>query len=441
MDNFLLCTLMNEYSPANPPSPTPSDMLERKNRRLVARVLRAFFFAIALYIAYRFGVDQGRNTLSTFSAGSPASLSASSFLGKNDQAKPVDFDLFWKVWDILKEKYVDRSTLDAQQLFYGAIDGMLAATGDPYTTFFDPKEQKEFAEDLSGKFGGIGAEMGIRDEVLTVVAPLDGTPAERAGLLANDKILKINGEDSSGFSLEESVSKIRGDKGTEVKLLIYRNGEEAPREVPIVRDIINVKSVKLTFREDGIPVLKVSLFGDDTDTEFAKAVADIISKNPKGLVVDLRNNPGGLLDKAVVMASAMLPAGSTVVIEEDGKGEQKRERARGGDKLSQIPTMILINEGSASASEILAGALKDNRANVTLVGKKSFGKGSVQVVIPTSKDTSVKITVARWLTPKGNQINEQGIMPDVDVDISADDIKNGRDPQLDRAIEDLLKSI
>lgn len=432
---------MNEHPPTASQPPASLETLERKNRRLVARLLRIFFFSIAIYIAYRFGVDQGRNTLSTFSGSTSSSFNATNFLNKGDQPKPVDFDLFWKVWDILKEKYVDRGNLDAQQLFYGAIDGMLAATGDPYTTFFDPREQKEFTEDLSGKFGGIGAEMGIRDEILTVVAPLDGTPAERAGLLPNDKILKIDGADSSGLSLEESVSKIRGDKGTEVKLLMYRNGEDAPREITLVRDIINVKSVKLTFRDDGIPVLKVSLFGDDTAKEFATAFADIVAKNPKGLVVDLRNNPGGLLDTAIVMASAMLPAGSTVVIEENGKGEQKRERARGGDKLSQIPTVILINEGSASASEIVAGALKDNRANITLVGKKSFGKGSVQVVIPTSKDTSVKITIARWLTPKGNQINEQGIKPDVEVDISADDIKNERDPQMDRAIEELRKSM
>lgn len=430
---------MNKYSPIASPDPVSSEVMERKNRRLVTRVLRIFFFAIALYIAYGFGVDQGRNTLSTFSGSGSSSLNAANFLNKDGEAKPIDFDLFWKVWDILKEKYVDRGDLDAQQLFYGAIDGMLAATGDPYTTFFDPKEQKEFTEDLSGKFGGIGAEMGIRDEVLTVIAPLDDTPAQRGGLLPNDKVLKINGEDSSNFSLEESVSRIRGDKGTEVKLLIFRTGEDAPREVAIIRDIINVKSIKLTFREDEIPVLRVSLFGDDTAKDFSAAVTEIVAKNPKGLVIDLRNNPGGLLDTAVVMASAMLPSGSTVVIEENGKGDQKRERARGGDKLSQIPTMILINEGSASASEILAGALKDNRVNVILVGKKSFGKGSVQELIPTGKDTSVKITIARWLTPKGNQINEQGINPDIEVDISADDIKNERDPQMDRAIEELKK--
>lgn len=414
-----------------------AEMLERKNRRLVGRIIRIFLLSLALYFAYQFGVDHGRRELSSSPDGRSFSPSETMFSNTESKDANIDFSLFWKVWDILRDKYVDRSKLDAQELFYGAIDGMLAATGDPYTTFFDPKEQKEFNEDISGKFEGIGAEMGIRDDILTVIAPLEGTPAERAGLRPNDKILKIDGELSSNYKLEEAVSKIRGPKGTEVKLTIYRSGEEESREVSVARDVINVKSVKLTFRDDGIAVLRVSRFGDDTESEFRKAVLEIAGKETKGIVLDLRSNPGGLLDAAVDMASLLLPFGDVVVIEENGKGERREEKARGGDRLSGIPTVVLIDEGSASASEILAGALRENRNNVTLIGKKSYGKGSVQELIPAGKTMSVKITIARWLTPKGNQINKQGISPDTEVGITADDITNNRDPQMDKAIEQL----
>ncbi len=426
---------MNESFPQTPDIQEPADSMERKNRRLVGRIIRIFFLAVVIYVSYRFGVDQGRSELTADPNQDPIAPNEAIFFNTEQKDSTVDFALFWKVWDILKEKYVDQDELDAKQLFYGAIDGMLAATGDPYTTFFDPQEQKEFNEDISGKFGGIGAEMGIRDEVLTIIAPLDDTPAQRAGLLPNDKILNIDGETSTNFSLEEAVSRIRGDKGTEVKLTIYRSGEEESREVTIVRDIINVKSIKLTFRDDGIAVLRVSRFGDDTEREFRAAVSEIVAKNPSGMILDLRSNPGGLLDTAVEMASAMLPVGKTVVIEENADGERREEKARGGDKLSGLKTIVLIDEGSASASEILAGALRENRDNVTLVGKKSYGKGSVQEVVPTSRDTSVKITIARWLTPDGHQIHEQGISPDVEIGITADDLQNDRDPQMDKAVE------
>jgi carboxyl-terminal processing protease len=413
------------------------EALERKNRRLVGRIVKIFLLSLVLYFSYQIGVDQGRNELSASPDDRSFSPTEAMFSNTDSKDANIDFSLFWKVWDILKDKYVDRSNLDAKELFYGAIDGMLAATGDPYTTFFDPKEQKEFTEDISGKFEGIGAEMGLRDEILMIIAPLDGTPAERAGLRPNDKVLKIDGEPSTGYTLEEAVSKIRGPKGTEVKLTIYRSGEEESREIFVFRDVINVKSVKLTLRDDGIAILRVSRFGDDTEREFRDAVSEIVRVGSKGLVLDLRSNPGGLLDAAVDMASAMLPFGKVVVIEENGKGERREEKARGGDRLSGVSTVILIDEGSASASEILAGALRENRDNVTLIGKKSYGKGSVQELISVGKTMAVKITVARWLTPQGHQINEQGISPDEEVGITIDDITNDRDPQMDKAIERL----
>ncbi len=421
------------------PTPDPANM-ERSNRRLVTKVLGVFFVCAAMYGSYLFGLDRG--SIGTGSnASSVLSPSSAVFSNTANQENTIDFSLFWKVWNILKDKYVDRGNLDAKKLFYGSIKGMLAATGDPYTTFFDPEEQKSFNEDMSGKFQGIGAEMGMRDDILTVIAPLDGTPAEKAGLRPNDKVLKIDGEKTTGMALEQAVGKIRGQKGTEVKLTIYRSGELESREIPVIRDVINVKSVKLDVRDDGIAVLRVSKFGDDTDSEFHVAVSQLKTKPPKGIILDLRSNPGGLLDAAVSMASLMIPSGKTVVWEENGKGEKKAENTLGGDVLSDIPTIVLIDEGSASASEILAGALREDRTNVSLVGKKSYGKGSVQELIPVGADMSVKVTIARWLTPNGNQINEKGISPDTEVGITIDDIKAGNDPQKDKAIELMLKLI
>jgi carboxyl-terminal processing protease len=433
---------MNENMPlAAGESPEPlherwpdPEVIERKNRRLVRNVLMVFFMFAALFVAYQFGVEHGKSAGNNENSG-VLSPSNTVFSNTSSQEKTIDFSLFWKVWNVLKDKYVDRGTLDAKKLFYGSIKGMLAATGDPYTTFFDPEEQKSFNEDMSGKFEGIGAEMGMRDDILTIIAPLDDAPAQKAGLRPNDRVLKIDGETTTSLGLEAAVSKIRGQKGTEVKLTIYREGEDESREVSVIRDVINVKSVKTTFRDDGITVIRVSRFGDSTDKEFRDAVTATVKRGPKAVILDLRSNPGGLLDAAVSMASLMIPSGQTVVWEENGKGDRKAEKTEGGDVLSGVKTVVLIDEGSASASEILAGALREDRDNVTLVGNKSYGKGSVQELIPVGTDMSVKVTVARWLTPKGNQINEKGISPDTEIGITIDDIKNDRDPQMDKAIE------
>jgi carboxyl-terminal processing protease len=292
---------------------------------------------------------------------------------------------------------------------------------------------------MSGTFDGIGAEMGIKDDILTIVAPLEGMPAEKAGLMAGDKIFKINGENAADFSIEEAVAKIRGPRGSEVTLSIFHKGDLEAHDVIVKRDTILVKSVRFEMKDDNIAYIRVSRFGEDTENEFKQAVQQAADKKAKSIILDLRNNPGGYLESAVNMGSFMIPFGKTVVIEENGAGVRHETTARGGDVLSSLSTVVLINEGSASASEILAGALRDDRNNVTLVGKKSFGKGSVQEFIPASKDTSVKITVAHWLTPSGKQINKVGISPDQEVDLTLDDLKNNRDPQLDTAIEVLKK--
>lgn len=417
--------------PQNPETPG-----RERGYRLFKRALVFFLCAFLVFVAYHSGYERGQQAPSKAQKGSEV-LSPDNALIINTQSpdKTVDFALFWKVWALLTEKYVDGGALDARKLFYGAIDGMLAATGDPYTTFFDPQENKEFQEDVSGVFEGIGAEMGVKDEVLTIIAPLEGMPAAKAGLMAGDRVLEINGESTSTLSLEEAVNRIRGKKGSEVRLTILREGDKETRSITIQRDVIFVKSVRAETKDGNIAYIRVSRFGEDTQAAFRKAVRQALDERRQGLILDLRNNPGGFLETSIEMASLMLPPGKIIVMEEDSKGERKEIKSRGGDLISSMETIVLINEGSASASEILAGALRDNRANVTLVGKKTFGKGSVQELIPVGSDTSVKITVARWLTPAGQQINNVGINPDIAIDLSRDDLDNKRDPQLDKALE------
>lgn len=422
-----------EITPPSQPLP------EREaGHRMFKKSFSTLFVVFLFVLTFWGGYDRGRMAQSNED---PAFLSPEDAIILNKESKDVtiDFSLFWKAWAILKDRYVEKSTLDARELLYGAIDGMLGATGDPYTTFFSPTENQEFTEELSGTFEGIGAEMGMRDDIITIIAPLEGAPAEKAGLLPGDKIVKIDGIVSSGYSLDDAVKKIRGPKGTEVKLTIFREGEEEARDITIRRDVILVKSVRFEMKEGNIAYIRVSRFGDDTEAAFEAAVKETLKSKATGLILDLRSNPGGFLETAVSMGSLMLTAGQVVVIEEDGEGTKMELKARGGDVLSGLPTVVLLNEGSASASEILAGALRDNRDNVILIGKKSFGKGSVQQVVPLNKDMAVKITVARWLTPGGEQIHNVGITPDIEIGITADDRENKRDPQLDRALEEVKK--
>jgi len=413
---------------------------EKVNRKLFNRFLIIFLFIILVALSFWSGYKKGRGEGNNFQDKSVPLSQANAInkypAGKND----VDFSLYWRVWDLLKEKYVDKNSLDAQKLMYNSIQGMLKATGDPYSDFFDPEQSNDFSQDLLGSFEGIGAELGVKDKILTVIAPLDGSPAQKAGLLAGDKIIKIGDKISSDLGIDEAVNQIRGKKGTEVKLTILRNGENDTREITIVRNVIVVKSVKLEFKPDDIAYLKISKFGDTTSNEFNDAVKQIISKGAKDIILDLRNNPGGYLNASVEIASKMIPKGQLVVSEEDNAGKKDSLYTTGGDKLSSIPTVVLINEGSASAAEILAGALRDDQ-KITLIGKKSFGKGSVQELIKLPQSSSVKITVAKWMTPNGDYIMEKGINPDIEVDLTSDDYNNNRDPQLDKAIEVIKEKI
>lgn len=404
--------------------------LQRKKQSFAS----IFFVAFLIALAYVIGVERGQmegssNEASTFS------LPTSSIFSPAKNSDHPDMSVFWKTWDILHERFVDREHLDTTTLLYGAIKGMLAATDDPYTTFFDPEENKSFQEDIAGSFEGIGAEIGMKNKILTVVAPLDDSPAQKAGIRSGDMIVKIDDESTAEMNIDEAVKKMRGPKGTDVKLTIFRDGEKETRDITIHRGTISVKSVKLDWKGDDIAVVKINQFGEETVDEFAAAVKDIRSRPTRGIVIDLRDDPGGLLDAAVDIGSLMIPKGKPVVLEEDSKKNRETLSTRGGDVLSGIPTVVLINEGSASAAEILSAALRENRDNVTLIGKKSFGKGSVQELVSISKSTSLKVTVARWLTPNGEQINKAGIKPDIEVDRTSDDFEAGRDPQMDKALE------
>lgn len=359
-----------------------------------------------------------------------------------EKGKPqeVDFSLFWETWAELEDKFADKSKIDKQEMVYGAIDGMVKSLGDPYTAFMDPKETERFNTDISGSFEGIGAEIGIRNNMATIIAPLPGTPAEKAGLRSGDKVLKVGDAITADLTLDEVVDLIRGPKGTAVKLTIMRGDSSAPEAIEITRGKIDVPSLRSEMGDDKIGIIHFYQFSEDANKEFKKAANEIISGGAKGLIIDLRNNPGGYLNSSVDIASLFVEKGKIVVSEEYADGSKTDHKAEGGDILNRFPTVVLINEGSASASEIVAGALKDNNG-IKLVGKKTFGKGSVQQLEPLKGGSSLKVTVAKWLTPSGICINSEGIKPDIEVEFTEEDYDSGRDPQMDKAKEILASPL
>lgn len=359
-----------------------------------------------------------------------------------DISSDVDFALFWKVWNDMKIHYY-KQPIDDKQLFYGALRGLATSVDDPYTTFFEPKDAESFEQDLKGEFSGIGAEIGMKNSQIQVIAPLPDSPAEKAGVRAGDYILKINNEDTSSLSVEAAVMKIRGEKGTKVTLHVGRimkleKGQEKAEEkdIEIVRDTIIVKSVLMEDKGNGLYLIKIRSFDESVDTAFSDLVSQVMKKNPKGVVIDVRNDPGGYLDRVINILGEWMPNEDVVLQRKQGEIVQ-RLKAQGQGRLKGIPTVVLINGGSASASEILAGALQDSK-NATIVGETSFGKGSVQDYLQYEDGSAVKITISEWLTPKERSINKEGIKPDIEVNMSYEDANANRDPQLDKALE-LLK--
>ncbi len=355
------------------------------------------------------------------------------YANKGNQAlsQNLNFDSVEKVYDLLKSKYDGK--LDMQKLQDGIQKGLVDAAGDPYTTYLSAKEASEFESDLNGTFSGIGAELGKKDEKLIVIAPISDSPAAKAGVRAGDIIARIDDQDTTGLSVDGAVNKIRGEAGKEVKLNIIR-GETAV-EFKITRAQITVPSVKSEILEGNIGYLQITRFSDDTAELARKAATEFKSRNVSGVVVDVRNNGGGLLDSSVQVAGLWLD--NKVVVEEKQSGKTTASLRTGNNPpLAGIPTTVLINEGSASASEILAGALHDHGV-AKLVGQKSFGKGSVQELLDLPNGGKLKVTVARWYTPKGKNIDNEGIKPDVEVQLTPEDANANRDPQKDRAVKEL----
>lgn len=395
------------------------------------------FAIIGILVAFGGGMLAQKN----IDAGGMLANTYSSHVIKT-QTGEIDVDALIKAYDILNDKFIPTtpsSTIPTEdEKIYGAIAGLVATYSDPYTVFFPPEEAKQFEEEVRGDFSGIGLEIGIKNNTITAVSPLKNTPAEKAGIKPGDAILKIDDISTQGMSVEEAINHIRGPKGTIVVLTI-KDSTGATHEVSIKRDTINIPIIDTKLREDGVFVISLYSFSANSADLFRQALREFVKSGSNKLILDLRNNPGGYLESAVDIASWFLPAGKTVVIEDDGSKEpQNILRSRGYDVFNDnLKMVILINEGSASASEILAGALHEHGV-AKLIGEKSFGKGSVQVLLPITSDTSLKVTIARWLTPNGVSISKNGLEPDIKVKFIKEDFKNKYDRQLETAAQTLI---
>lgn len=394
------------------------------------RIFKSVGAIFIIIVVYFFGFYAGENSV--------PSLNKVQGITNKEQPSDVraDFDIFWDAWKTATDKYVDRKTIDPQKMVYGAVEGMVASLGDPYTSFFTPDQSKLLDDDINGSFSGIGAEIGFKNNMLTIIAPLKDSPAQNAGLQAGDRIGRIDDVFTGELSLEEAVLKIRGEQGTKVTLSIMREGFDEPRDFAIIRGIIKVPLVELSMEQGDVAYIQLYNFLGNVDQEFQIVARQALAKGAKKVVLDLRNNAGGFLDSAIETASFFIPEGEIVAIEDFGNNGRKRNefRSNGYRYFQNMPVVVLIDGGSASAAEIVAGALKDAR-NVTLVGEKTFGKGSVQEVVDLKNGTSIKITVAKWLTPSGASIHEQGIEPTVEVEMTIEDRNAGKDPQLKKALE------
>lgn len=354
----------------------------------------------------------------------------------------VDFSPLFKSWNVINEKFVPATTTSEvtdEEKLYGTIQGLTRSLNDPYTVFFPPDDAQIFEDDISGNFEGVGMEIGIRDNVLTVIAPLKGNPAEKAGIKAGDKVLKIDDTTTDGMTIDKAVKLIRGEGGTAVLLTILREGQDELLEIEVIRGVIQIPTIETELRSDGVFVIKLFNFSAISPNLFREALREFVISETDKMILDLRGNPGGFLEAAIDMASWFLPTGKVIVTEDFGSNEKPRiHRSKGYDIFNDnLKMTILVNQGSASASEILAGALQQH-GKATLVGDRTFGKGSVQELVKITPDTSLKVTIARWLTPNGSSISDGGLAPDIEVEFTQEDFEAGEDPQLDKAVELLI---
>jgi carboxyl-terminal processing protease len=355
----------------------------------------------------------------------------------------VDLGEFWRVWNLLDEKFVSSTTtepLTPQQKLQGAIEGLVKSYGDPYTIYFPPQEASMFAQEISGNFSGVGMEVGMREEIITVIAPLPNSPAEKAGILAGDAIIKIDNESTEGMNTDEAVRKIRGEEGTVVHLTIFREGETEFLEKDITRESIVIPTSKTEVKGDTF-VIALYSFNAIAEAEMQTALREYVKSGKKNLILDLRGNPGGYLEGAVSIASYFLPLGKVVVRENFGDDTPEEVYRSSGKELGKYKPenmVVLVDGGSASAAEILAGALKEHGA-ATLIGDTTFGKGSVQELVDLPDGSSLKVTIARWLTPNGNSISNGGLEPDIKIERTAEERAVGKDTQMEAALEFLHK--
>ena len=423
----------------------------KKLRRLQIVLL----LIIAGFVGYYFGVNNVKlswnnykPSLAVINKEAPTSL------------VNVDFSTFWIVWQKIEANYYDKTKLDPIKMLNGAIQGMISSLGDPYTMYLPPVQNTNFKDGMAGQFSGIGAELGMKDNQIVVVAPLAGSPAEKVGIKAGDIVLKVDDESTTDLALSAVVDKIRGPKGTSVTLTIQHKEETKSQDIKIIRDIITIESVvgwvKKVNEIDGIKITKntndkiayirLSQFGDSTNTDWVSIVNDIslkaqTDKSIKGMVLDLRNNPGGYLTDAVFIASDFLKQGTPVVMEENPQGIRDTLSVGRKGQLYDIPLIVLINKGSASASEIVSGALRDNKINgksrAILVGETSFGKGTIQQADDLGNGAGLHITIAKWLTPNGIWVHGVGLKPDISVALDSKD--QSHDTQLEKAVLELIK--
>lgn len=376
--------------------------------------------------------------------GSGASLQANVFsiFGGMPAVSQDDVDMseFWEVWNLLDKKFVASATSTKpatnEERVQAAIAGLVRSYGDPYTIYMPPQDAASFNEDISGNFSGVGMEVGMHDDLITVIAPLPGSPAEKAGVMAGDVIVRVDGKSMDSVGVDEAVQLIRGERGTTVTLTVAREGQSETKDIVVTRDTITIPTVKTEQRGD-VFIISLYSFNALSESEMQKALRAYVQSGAPKLIIDLRGNPGGYLQSAVDIASYFLPMGKTVVRENYGEGIKEDVYRSSGHELGRSAPkklVILVDGGSASASEILSGALQEHGV-ATLIGTQTFGKGSVQELVDLGHGSALKVTVARWLTPNGVSISQGGLTPDIIVDRTLDDRAAGKDPQLDKALE------